>query len=129
MSRSLVALVLVLAATIVSTTGCTTCASPYDYCGPVYAGGCEPCVNNDRVGSAFCDPGLGPEPMISPNSGKRSKPGAGGAEVNLEDRNLPDLDEGSPPRGDNMPNARPSAPSPADELEPPSARLGPQMRR
>lgn len=43
-----------LLAGLVFSLGCAQCASPYDYCGPVYAGGpCNTCVVDDRMGSAF----------------------------------------------------------------------------
>lgn len=43
-----------LLAGLVLSLGCAQCASPWDYCGPVYAGGpCNACIVDERMGSAF----------------------------------------------------------------------------
>jgi hypothetical protein len=44
--------------------GCAHCASPYDYCGPVFNGGCKECVVDARVGSAFYAPEMAPGDVI-----------------------------------------------------------------
>lgn len=120
MARSLAAMGIFLAGLAACGAGCTTCQSYNDYCGPVYNGGCEPCIMNQRVGSNFDNPGVGPIPNTSPLvPGRRGPAGAGGTYVPPLDQPLPELDENLPP-----PPSPPSAPS-----MPPSARMGPNLRR
>ena len=44
--------------------GCTICQHPYDYCGPTFSGpgGQDPCLINERAGSAFTGT------MVPPNA-------------------------------------------------------------
>jgi len=43
---------LALLATVAMASGCTMCAHPFDYCGPMFTGGCgEQCDPNARAGS------------------------------------------------------------------------------
>jgi hypothetical protein len=50
MVRSTFAWTVVTLATL--TSGCRMCASPYDYCGPIFTGGdCQQCMPNFREGS------------------------------------------------------------------------------
>jgi hypothetical protein len=51
MLRTLFVIVLAFAAS----AGCRMCASPYDYCGPVYSGNCRTCDRDYRLGSRFTD--------------------------------------------------------------------------
>jgi hypothetical protein len=47
---------LVAAAALLATAGCRYCASPYDYCGPLFTGdGCTPCAADSRAGSIYSD--------------------------------------------------------------------------
>jgi hypothetical protein len=49
--------VCLMATFLAITAGCTMCAHPYDYCGPVYAGqNCEPCNPQARAGSILSPP-------------------------------------------------------------------------
>ena len=61
---ALTAIVLVAAA-----TGCSMCAHPYDYCGPMFTGGnCEACNPDARAGSILSPPiqMMAEEGMVSP---------------------------------------------------------------
>ncbi|MBX9791496.1 MAG: hypothetical protein K2Y37_21455 [Pirellulales bacterium] len=48
-------LALLLVALACGVVGCSTCQHPYDYCGPTFSGpgGQDPCLINERAGSAF----------------------------------------------------------------------------
>ena len=47
---------LLVAVALLATTGCRYCASPYDYCGPLFTGdGCTPCAADSRAGSLYSD--------------------------------------------------------------------------
>ena len=44
--------VLALLVMVAMAGGCTMCAHPFDYCGPMFTGGCgEQCIPNARAGS------------------------------------------------------------------------------
>lgn len=117
MARSHLALVLLAAGVAACGAGCTTCASPNDYCGPVYNGGCEPCIINQRVGSILDDPGVGPIPNTSPLvKGRKGPAGAGGI-------NFQPFDDGPIQYEDG------ELPPSSDTVQPPSARVGPNLRR
>ncbi len=50
-------LVLAISMLTVAATGCTMCASPYDYCGPTFTGQPgEPCCPDARAGSILSPP-------------------------------------------------------------------------
>ncbi len=100
MRQQLFGLVVVVASTVLVSSGCTTCASPYDYCGPVFAGGDgERCLVHERVGSIIADPGIGPWGEISPappsQSPREADPGADDR-PSLEDMPLPGEDDDLP---------------------------------
>ncbi len=47
---------LLVVAILLAAAGCRYCASPYDYCGPLFTGrDCTPCAPDARAGSIFCD--------------------------------------------------------------------------
>jgi len=100
MRRQLFGLVVLLASMVFVGSGCTTCTSPYDYCGPVFAGGeCEMCLVHDRVGSVIADPGIGPWGELSPapsaQSSREEEPGAD-EQPSLEEMPEPNEGEGIP---------------------------------
>ncbi len=57
-------LAMLLTAVATGLVGCSTCQHPYDYCGPTFSGpgGHDPCLINERAGSAFTGTML-PQPM------------------------------------------------------------------
>ncbi|MGD9646283.1 MAG: hypothetical protein AB7U73_11275 [Pirellulales bacterium] len=73
MRTSLAMLFSALAAGLV---GCSTCQHPYDYCGPTFSGpgGPDPCLINERAGSAFTGTMM-PPPMRRDNDEFFSEPG------------------------------------------------------
>jgi len=67
------ALLIVVAS--LATTGCRYCASPYDYCGPLFTGrDCTPCDPDARAGSIFADQ-LMPVPMYGQECCQADGPG------------------------------------------------------
>jgi len=65
---------LVLIASLAA-TGCRYCASPYDYCGPLFTGrDCTPCDPDARAGSIFAEQ-LMPVPMYGQECCQADGPG------------------------------------------------------
>ena len=101
MRRQLLGLVVIMAAMVSVGSGCSTCLSPYDYCGPVFAGGeCETCLVHERVGSVIADPGFGPWGELSPAPSNRTPREADSYdqddEPSYQDLPQPDEDESIP---------------------------------
>jgi hypothetical protein len=69
-------LALLLPALAAGLVGCSTCQHPYDYCGPTFSGpgGHDPCLINERAGSAFTGTML-PPPMTQAVEEPFSEPG------------------------------------------------------
>lgn len=124
MRQQLFGLVAIMASTVLVGSGCTVCTSPYDYCGPVFAGGeCDMCLVHERVGSVIADPGIGPWGELSPapssESPSEADPGAFD-QPSLEDMPAPDEGEDIPFPGE----------APQDDVLPIStASYGIQLRR
>ncbi len=117
----LLAAVLVLCG-VSAGTGCKTCASPFDYCGPVYAGGdCGDCVTFSRAASVLSDPYAYEFGVTSPAPRSRPTPAQAPDEgESFEDMpfdgELPPPDDFEPDEmPDELPGTRPisSGPRPA----------------
>lgn len=71
-----------------SAIGCSICASPYDYCSPVFTGECgEGCHPYVRAGSAFSG---GPAPVYYDGAVVE---GEGSENLEGEDAPMPSMDE------------------------------------
>lgn len=108
-------------------TGCTMCASPYDYCGPTFNAKGDPCYVVERAGSIFApagdmyygDPSVAPSELPTPGTSTPTPVGNSGSELASE---IP------PVTGPEA--ASPAAPS-ASRLQPSpdaGANLAPQPR-
>ena len=83
--------------------GCAYCASPYDYCGPTFSGGCDNCLVDERYGSIFSGP------MLYPTAASEFLP-EGYEELGPYE--VPQSDQYAPP-GEELPK-----PAPLEELLP-----------
>ena len=74
--------------------GCTICQHPYDYCGPTFSGpgGQDPCLINERAGSAFTGTMVPPNAIPQEVEAPFSEPGT-------EQPNLPGQYETVPADG------------------------------
>lgn len=100
MRRQLLGLVVIVAATMSVGSGCSSCLSPYDYCGPVFAGGeCSTCLVHERVGSVIDDPGFGPWGELSP-----APSGAASRDSSIEEDEGPEFEDlPTPGEGEDIP--------------------------
>ena len=78
----------------VGLVGCTICQHPYDYCGPTFSGpgGQDPCLINERAGSAFTGTMVPPNAIPQEVEAPFSEPGT-------EQPNLPGQYETVPADG------------------------------
>ena len=83
--------------------GCAYCASPHDYCGPTFNGGCDDCLADERYGSILSGP------MLYPTAASEFLPGS---YEELGPYEVPQGDQYAPP-GEELPE-----PAPLEELLP-----------